>query len=197
MVIELFSGNGDITFALRNAGISCLSCDFDKSKKPDIVADVYKLAPSFLRSFDFIWASPDCTTYSFASHGLHRLKGGVPVSDYAKECDFNNARFVALLKDLNVPFIIENPRAHLRHMPFMSGLHRCCVYYSSYGAQYSKPTDFFSNFDLSSYFDTSVKNTGVHLDYCKGPKDFLGRCKIPDKLVADIVRCISENKLCH
>lgn len=191
-VIELFSGNADITKALVKEGIEAVSLDYDQTKNPDIVADVYKLQPDFLKRYSFIWASPDCTTYSLASHGKHRKSGGVPVSDYALECDNNNARFVRMLLELGIPFIIENPRGHLRNMPFMKGLYRCCVYYAQYGAPYAKPTDLFSNRPIEHLFDTRRKTTGIHLDYCKSYDDFLGRCKIPDRLIADIVKAIKE-----
>ena len=191
-VVELFSGNADITKALVAAGVDAVSVDYDAEKKPDIVADVYELTPEFLKGFSFIWASPDCTTYSLASHGKHRKSGGVPVSDYAKQCDENNARFVELLIKLDIPFIIENPRGHLRNMPFMQPLFHCCVYYAQYGAPYSKPTDFFSNSPISHLFDTRKKTTGLHLDYCKSYRDFLGRCKIPEALIADIVAAIKS-----
>ena len=191
-VIELFSGSADITKALINSGLSAVSVDYDESKKPDIVANVYELTPEFLKDFSFIWASPDCTTYSLASHGKHRKSGGVPVSEYAKQCDENNAHLVNMLIKLDIPFIIENPRAHLRNMPFMRSLYRCTVYYSQYGTPYSKPTDFFSNRPIAHLFNTKVKNTGVHLDYCKSYDDFLGRCRIPEALINDIVKAIKS-----
>ena len=191
-VVELFSGNADITKALVAAGVDAISVDYDAEKKPDIVADVYELTPEFLKGFSFIWASPDCTTYSLASHGKHRKSGGVPVSDYAKQCDENNARFVELLIKLDIPFIIENPRGHMRNMPFMQGLHRCTIYYSQYGAEYSKPTDLFSSRPISQFFDSKTNFTHKHLDYCKTYGDFLGRCKIPEALIADIVVAIKS-----
>lgn len=190
--IELFSGNADITKALLAAGIDALSDDYDAAKKPDIIADVYDLTPKFLKNFAFIWASPDCTTYSLASHGKHRRKGGVAVSDYAKQCDKNNAALIKKLVELNVPFIIENPRGHFRNMPFAQNLYLCTVYYSQYGMPYSKPTDLLSNRPIAHYFDTRKKLTGLHLDYCKAYGDFLGRCKMPPLLIDDIVKCVKD-----
>ena len=144
-VIELFSGNADITKYLRTKGIYCVSVDYDIKKKPDICIDIYTLAKENLQDAQFIWLSPDCTTYSFASHGLHRIKGGVPVSQYAVECDINNRHLFEMLKELDIPFICENPRCHFRNMPFVQGLYRTTIYYSTYGMPYTKPTDLFSN----------------------------------------------------
>ena len=192
-VLELFSGNGDITKRLNDnyENISCYSVDYNPNYKAEYCEDVYKLKKYFLKTFDFIWLSPDCTTYSYASHGLHRRKGGVPVSDYAKECDENNRALIKKLIELDIPFIMENPRAHMRNMDFTKGLYRTTVYFSTYGAPYAKPTDLFSNRDLKGFFNEKVTNTGKHLDYvCSNAKDFLGRCRIPQELLKDICEAI-------
>lgn len=189
-VVELFSGNGDITKALVENGLFCYSVDWNEEYFADTHKDVYKLDDNFYNRFDFIWASPDCTTYSLASHGLHRIKGGIAVSDYAKQCDENNRHLVERLKRIGKPFIIENPRGHLRNMDFMKGLYRITVYYSTYGMPYAKPTDLFSNIDISKYFNQKRTKASVDLDYVTSYKDFLSRCKMPTLLIEDIVKCI-------
>lgn len=146
--LELFSGNADVTKRFKKGGYDAISVDYNVLKAADLHADAYALSVGFLNTFDFIWASPDCTTYSFAAHGKHRKKGGVPISEYAKQCDENNALLVSKLMESGKPFIIENPRAFLRQMPFMQRLNRYTVYYSRYGAPYSKPTDIFTNVAL-------------------------------------------------
>ena len=190
-VAELFSGNADITKALNDYGFECVSVDYDISKNPMICADVYNLDDYFLRQFAFIWLSPDCTTYSLAGRGIHRTKGSVPVSDYAKECDINNARLFSRLRHLGIPFIAENPRAHMRHMPFVQGLARTTVYYSTYGADFSpKPTDLFSNCpEILGIFNTERTKTTNRLDHISY-SDFLGRCKMPPRLIDDICKAV-------
>lgn len=191
-VLELFAGNGDITKYLQSKGIEAVSLDYDEKKNPMICHDAYSLSDEFLKSFDFIWLSPDCTTYSLASHGKHRLKGGVPVSDYAKECDEKNTKLFQQLKRIDVPFICENPRGHFRNMPFVSHLARITIYYSTYGTEYTKPTDLFTNCaSLLLFFNQTITNGTKHLDYCVGYGDFLGRCKMPTKLIEDIHNAIS------
>lgn len=195
--IELFSGNGDITKALNENGIECLSVDYDSKKNPNLCADVYSLSKEFLMQFNFIWLSPDCTTYSFASRGIHRKSGAIPVSDYAKICDVNNRKLFALLKELDIPFIAENPRCHFRNMDFVQGLHRITVYYSTYGTPYNKPTDLFSNRkELLDHFNTAYTKARIHLDYVKGYGDFLGRCKMPEGLINDIVKGVKNMEAC-
>jgi hypothetical protein len=188
--VELFSGNADITKALIDKGVNCVSVDYDPNKKPMLCCDVYKLTDEFLKQFSFIWLSPDCTTYSLASHGIHRRRGGLAVSDYAKECDNNNTALFEQLKRLNIPFIAENPRAHFRNMPFVNGLYRKTVYYSTYGMNYAKPTDLFSNrAELLEVFNPEYIKGSKHLD-CISYNDFLGRCKMPPRLIDDICKAV-------
>lgn len=40
--------------------------------------------------------------------------------------------------------------------------------------------------DVYGLFDETIKHTGVQLDWCKRPNDFLGRCSIPQRLIKDI-----------
>lgn len=42
-VYELFSGNGDITKALKENNINAFSIDYDSKKNPDICKDVYTM----------------------------------------------------------------------------------------------------------------------------------------------------------
>ena len=113
------------------------------------------------------------------------------MSEYAKECDANNEKLFSLLNELNIPFICENPRCHFRHMPFVKGLHRTTIYYSTYGAEYAKPTDLFSNREeLLNFFDTRYIRGKRQMDWVVYYDDFLGRCKMPEKLIEDIVRAV-------
>ena len=165
--LELFSGNGDITNKLNKYdNIICHSVDYNENYEATYHKNVYELSEEFLKTYDFIWLSPDCTTYSFAAHGIHRRKGNIPVSDYAKYCTKNNRALIEMLKKNDVPFIIENPRAFMRQEDFVKDLKRITIYYSAYGTPYSKPTDLFSNRDISSYFNQTIINTGVCCTKC-------------------------------
>lgn len=192
--IELFSGNGDITKILKSHGIDCISVDYDSKKNADLCCNVYELSDDFLKQFQFIWLSPDCTTYSIAQHGIHRTTNGVPVSEYAKQCDYNNNNFINRLLKLDIPFIMENPRGYMRHKPFVKNLNRITVYYSTYGMRYQKPTDLFSNvMFFNSYFRLWKKTEGtIPLDYAAS--SFLDRCKMPSELIEDIVEFVKEIK---
>jgi len=195
-IVELFSGNGDITKVLKEKGYECVSVDYDASKHPDLCVDVYSLPKEFFQQFDVIWLSPDCTTYSIASHGIHRYKGGLPKSKIAEEVDVLNVKLFQILKELNIPFICENPRGHFRHMNWTKDLYRITLFYSTYGALYTKPTDLFSNREeLLKGFNTKKTNGTRHLDNVTSGKDFLGRCRIPALLLEDICEALTyENK---
>lgn len=77
-------------------------------------------------------------------------------------------------------------------MSFVNNLNRVTVYYSSYGCEYTKPTDLFSNRDIAKYFDLKISRGFIHLDYVKQYNDFKGRCKIPSKLIDDICKALID-----
>lgn len=192
-ILELFSGNADITKEFNTyEGVECKSLDYDVNKPADYHLDAYTLSDEFLSQFDFIWLSPDCTTYSLAGHGLHRKKNAIPVSDYAKQCDENNLKLVNQLKRLKIPFIMENPRGFFRHMGFTKGLTLKTVYYSTYGFEYTKPTDLFATSPhLMTMINDRISRGSRHLDYvCSSYENFLARCKMPPLLVRDICQSV-------
>ena len=100
---------------------------------------------------DVIWASPDCTTYSFAAISYHRTKyettGSLnPKTEYAKFCDKANRHLINLISQLKPKYwFIENPRGGLRKMEFMQGLPRYTITYCQYGDFRQKPTDIWTN----------------------------------------------------
>ena len=163
-----------------------------KKYHPYICADVYGLSDDFLKQFDFIWLSPDCTTYSIAQHGIHRTTGGVPVSDYAKWCDKKNRELFARLKKLDIPFIIENPSAFMHLMDFTKDFYIKKIYYSGYGGLTQKPTDFFSNRkELLEIFKVDKQPNKMVYDRIPSNK-FLDRCKMPELLIQDIVLSVKK-----
>lgn len=131
--VELFSGSGDISKAVSKSGFATFSVDYDLLTVCDLHEDVYKLVGSDLDFspllqavrkkypdgyIAFIWASPDCSTYSLAAGSKNRLAGGVPKTQYAAACDLNNCRLFNALWKNSIPYIVENPRGHLRSMHF-------------------------------------------------------------------------------
>lgn len=205
--VELFSGNADITKRLNgiNEYIVCYSFDWEPSYHPDFVKDLSKVTYKELcdmvgGEIDFIWASPDCTSYSIAANDKHRTVGGNPVSDYAWFSDaLNENLWERVLHPSGVPFIVENPRGHYRNRPFAKHCFRSTVLYGAYGMPYPKPTDFFYNdFKVRCYFNFAKDNfhhprfwqKGANLDMIS--HSFLDRCKMPPKLLDDLA-CYVED----
>ena len=120
-LLELFAGTRSIGKAFERHGHEVFSVEWDKDfENIDLYADIGTItAQDIIDKFghpDVIWASPDCTTYSIAGIGHHRIKnmhtGNLDaVSDYAKFCDKVNVHVLQLIKDLNPKYwFIENPR---------------------------------------------------------------------------------------
>lgn len=78
-VLELFSGSGRISKECKNIGMFAITCDYDPRYGADLKLDISNIKTEWAkylevlgREPDVIWASPDCTTYSIAQHGIHR-----------------------------------------------------------------------------------------------------------------------------
>lgn len=187
-MLELFSGSGRIGNYFRSKGWKVISVDYNKRLTCDLCCNVYDhLDISYYESMfdckiDFIWASPDCATYSLAAGNIHRYKGGIPHSDYAKYCDLHNALLFNWLKSLRIPFIVENPHGFMCLSEFVKGCIKYELTYGSYkdGKSY-KPTDFFSNmFGLiwlpkvnKKFFHQVIYKVNNYLDRCYMPYDLI------------------------
>ena len=203
--VELFSGNADITKRLNQLpNVKCKSVDYNADFKPDICIDVFDIRDlahlaqlcGFPR-IDFVWASPDCTSYSLASHGIHRKAGGIAVSDYAKLSDKLNYHLWNDILNNSIYYIVENPRAHYAKMSFCKYTKKITIYYSQYGMNVPKPTDLMSNdLNLGCFFDTrKPPKMGVTCGSTiglGGVSGFLNRCKMPERLIDDIAKYVSS-----
>lgn len=130
---------------------------------------------------------------------IELFSGNGDITKTLKECDENNSKLFKLLEELDIPFIAENPRRHFRNISFTKNLYRITIYYSTYGAEYTKATDLFTNRkDLLKFFDTRYIRGSRHLDYSVGHENFLGRCLMPHRLIEDIVKAVKSigEKIC-
>lgn len=66
MMIDLCSGTGSASAAMRDYGWKIITVDFDPSFKPDIVADVRQLKASDITDSRplLVWASPPCDEFA-------------------------------------------------------------------------------------------------------------------------------------
>ena len=151
--LELFSGNGTVSSVFKSNNFETHSLDIDKIHNPTMVQDIltwdYTIFPP--NFFDFIWASPDCTSWSIACHRHRTIKEGLVPKTETAIIGEKLIRKTLEIIDYFKPtvWIIENPRGRLRHFPPMKKLpHRTTVYYCNYGFPIQKPTDLWSNVEL-------------------------------------------------
>lgn len=201
-VLELFSGNGDISSAFKKQGHEVYRVDWSEKVEAELHADVAKLTVNDIVDLcgglpDVIWASPDCTTYSIATH-RHRtkLEGLLPKTQYAWECDMTNILMWRLIDELvslgTKYYFVENPRGRMRHMPFVDGRQRFEITYCSYGRPSKKPTDIWTNHPNPEFLPFCTGGH-KHADWSlEVPRDYLNRGLMPAKLCEHVA--IISNK---
>lgn len=151
-VLELFAGSRSIGKMAESLGMKVFSVDWKQFDGINLSKDIGKLELNDVPFIpDFVWASPDCTTYTIAAISTHR-DGIKPKTDYAAKCDQVNKHFISLIEswlkiNSSLIFFIENPRGMLRKMPFMQKFKRHTIWYCQYGDKRAKPTDIWTNSD--------------------------------------------------
>ncbi len=155
-VLDLWSGTGSATEAFLNHGCNVISVDNDPQHSSTICKDILDVTVEELEQygpFDFIWASPDCTVFSIANlHSRHFVYDGdrlIINSKQALEAIERVKHTLHLIRALRPKFwIMENPRAMLRKLPFMKKYERQSVTYCQYSGNQNrmKPTDLWGIF---------------------------------------------------
>jgi len=102
-VIDLFCGAGGASIGLKQAGFNYI-LGIDINNQPEypfefIKSNVFDMDANFLRRFDFIWASPPCQKYTWASKKWQNR--GKKYPDYIK-------RTREMLLKVSKPFVLEN-----------------------------------------------------------------------------------------
>lgn len=150
-VLELFAGSRSIGKEAEKLGMNVFSVDWVNYKNIDTVIDIGRLMINDIPFVpDFVWASPDCTTYSIAACSTHRTNSIIPKTEYAKKSDNINKHVIKLIKEWLVinpkmKYFIENPRGMMRKMPWMQEFKRHTVWYCQYSDNRAKPTDIWTN----------------------------------------------------
>ena len=144
-VLDLFAGTGSSTKAFEDRRYEVIKVELDDYFEAHY-RNVFDLDPATMGSFDFVWASPPCTTFSVASIGKYwELRDGIPQPKNPKAVAglMLVEHTLALIKAIQPKFgfIIENPRGMLRKLPILAHLERRTVTYCQYGDNRMKPTD--------------------------------------------------------
>lgn len=205
-ILELFAGSRSIGKVGDKLGMNVFSVDWEKYEDIDLCIDVAKLKKEDIPFVpDFVWASPDCTTYSIAAISTHR-NNTEPKSEYAKKCDTTNQHFISLIKEWleinpDMVFFIENPRGMLRKMPWMQEFKRHTIWYCQYGDERAKPTDIWTNSD--KWIPKPVCHNGNKECHhapaprgsktgTQGRKGSYERSKIPEKLCYEVLESLNK-----
>jgi hypothetical protein len=205
-VLELFAGSRSIGKIGDKLGMNVFSIDWEKYEDIDLCIDVAKLKKEDVPFVpDFVWASPDCTTYSIAAISTHR-NNTEPKSEYAKKCDTTNQHFISLIKEWleinpDMVFFIENPRGMLRKMPWMQEFKRHTIWYCQYGDERAKPTDIWTNSD--KWVPKPVCHNGNKECHhapaprgsktgTQGRKGSYERSKIPEQLCYEVLESLNK-----
>jgi len=103
-------------------------------------------------TFEVIWASPDCTTWSVATGGKYRKKNNIySQHENGQKAERMIIRLLEMIEYFKPKvFFIENPRGLLQHFPPMKDLEdkKTLVYYGNYNWGFPKPTHIWSNIEL-------------------------------------------------
>ena len=113
--LDLFCGAGGASAGLVRAGFEVVGVDIEPQPEYpfEFVRGDACRPPVRLEKFDFIWASPPCQAYTWASAKVRGL---------GKEFPDRVAETRALLEASGVPFVMENvPEAPLREDLRLSG----------------------------------------------------------------------------
>lgn len=134
---------------------------------------------------DIIWSGNDCTTFSVAAIGHHRMKNPTtgsldPKTDKARMADKVNMHTLDIIRELNPRFFfIENPMGGLRKMDYMQGIPRHLITYCKYGFTYRKATDIFTNHPKTEFLPPCKNGDSCHQSAPRGTR--LGLQGIKDK----------------
>lgn len=202
--LELFSGTKTMSKAFEEVGFECYNVDFDSKLEPSLLADISMLKPQDLIKHmnDYptvIWASPDCTKFSYASGKLNEFRKAniEPLSKEALDAINLVKHTLKLIEALQpIYWFLENPlHGALKDQDFMKQYPFMDVSYCRYGAKNQKPTRIWGQFPPSF----RPKFACHHIKHEVGFRDISGkkaRATIPIELGYDLAEnCVLDNGL--
>lgn len=203
--LDLFSGTGSATQPFKDAGWEVTRVELDTSFDADIHANILNITIDDLDGpYDFIWASPPCTTFSVASISTHwtgNKHHKEPKTQQAREAIKLVQHTIQLIQQLNPPmWVMENPRGILRTLPIVHGIPRTTITYCQYGDTRMKPTDLWGNFhnwtpkppckNGAPCHTPAPRGSSTGTQGIKGAKD---RSRVPYQLGQEILQSLTKN----
>mmetsp|Transcript_8750 Transcript_8750/g.19620 ORF Transcript_8750/g.19620 Transcript_8750/m.19620 type:complete len:1054 (+) Transcript_8750:126-3287(+) len=158
--LEIFSGCSILSTLCKRKGMNVMSIDNDPNSNATVKGDFssdYVQSILATQSFDYIHASPVCSTYSFLAGGKHRGKDNYNKTPKSHEADSMLTLFYFFiakeLKSNNSRTVtIENPRGWMKKGNIMKelfegelGFKRFEIKYCQFGRADQKPTNIWTN----------------------------------------------------
>ena len=153
LVLDIGSGTGSSTKIWTENGYRVISVDYNKEFNPTILGDygtkeVWEKINSY-GQYDFIWFSPDCRFFSLAGKMPFDKHRNATTVEAEKVCTDNCYVLDNIMKiNPKLGWIMENPRALMRKMPWVQEYHRVTISFCQYGDTRMKPTDLFGNIPI-------------------------------------------------
>lgn len=151
-MIELFSGKKSMSQAFEKHGFTTFTYDWNEALEPDFVIDINELTDSDMQDAHVIWASPDCTKFSYASGSKNefRRSNNEPFTDEALKAIETVKKTIELCRNAKWYWFIENPEhGALGEQSYMKALSKTTVAYCNYGLPYQKLTNIWGQFPPS------------------------------------------------
>jgi len=118
--LEIFAGTRSFSKVAADRGHKTRTIDNDPRFGTDIVADIRDWSPGN-HAYDVLWASPPCQGFSVAVIGRNWNHDGTPKTDSARLAMKLAQRTLQIIRESKPRYwFIENPRAMLRKMPWMT-----------------------------------------------------------------------------
>lgn len=195
--VELFSGSQAMSRTAEgypNFEGRTLTVDIDASTMPDLCADILELQPGDLplsphSPLTVVWASPDCTQWSYARGARNEFREAnhLELSEDAENAIKLVKHTLYLIEQLNPTYwFLENPfHGALKEQDFMKKYPYYDVTYCSYDYPFQKKTRIWGKFP-PDWLPLNNCSHGRHQNI-KTHKDAKARSVIPAQLCQHVV----------
>jgi len=201
-MLELFSGSGIMAQTFKDNG--CETFTLDKNYSANFHTDIFDFRCDE-GTYDIIWASPPCTTFSVASISTHWKGGKEAYIPNSEKCKIGlrlldkTIEIISIIKPRY--WYIENPRGVMRKVidkifekHHIKDVIRHTVTYCQYGEERMKPTDIWTNNPNWKPRPMCKNGDSCHISAPRGSKtgtqglkNNYERSKLPKELCEEIV----------